>query len=167
MEKILFSSCLLGNKIRYNGTFKNISSPILSKWIGEKRIVGFCPELEAGFPVPRPSAEIVEGTANDVFDGKAYVIENNGIDVSKKYIYGVELIEEVLIKHKIKIAVLLDGSPTCGSKEIYDGTFTGTKIAGEGLLSFYLRTIGIKVFTENEIEKAQIYLDKLENECNQ
>ena len=84
MQKILVSGCLNGRPIRFNRTSVDVESAIWDRWVSEGRLVAFCPELAAGFPVPRPPAEIVGGDASMVLTGQAVVNEDNGSDVSDR-----------------------------------------------------------------------------------
>ncbi|MNF07884.1 hypothetical protein D3C80_2081630 [compost metagenome] len=64
-------------------------------------------------------------------------------------------------KHGIRIAVLKAGSPSCGNQLTYDGTFSGTKVAGEGVTTALLRREGVLVFSELELEAAELALQQL------
>ena len=65
-------------------------------------------------------------------------------------------------KNDVIFAVMKQDSPSCGSKYIYDGTFTDTKVPGQGLAVEYLRNAGFKVFAEEDIEEAEKYLKENE-----
>lgn len=88
MMKMLISACLLGDKVRYNGSDVPCESDLLSKWQAEGRVVPFCPEVAAGFAVPRPPAEIVGRDGEAVLDGSAEVFDITGRNVSGKYVDG-------------------------------------------------------------------------------
>jgi uncharacterized protein YbbK (DUF523 family) len=68
IEKVLISGCLVGLKVRYHGGDALCNSQIIDRWAKEGRIVSICPEVSAGLPVPRPSSEIIHGTANGKFN---------------------------------------------------------------------------------------------------
>ena len=85
MLKILVSGCLGGAPIRFNETGVPVASPLWQRWASEGRLVSLCPELAVGFPVPRPPAEIVGGSAADVLDGRARVHEASGRDVTELF----------------------------------------------------------------------------------
>ena len=157
MEKILVSACLLGKPVRYDGRAKSADSRQLSAWQQEGRVVGFCPEIEAGLPVPRPPAEIADGRSGaDVLAGSAQVIEDNGRDVSEAFIDGARKALAAAQKHGCRYALLTDGSPSCGSSFVYDGSFSGKRSIGPGVVTALLRQNGIEVYSENQIgELAQ------------
>jgi uncharacterized protein YbbK (DUF523 family) len=163
MERILVSGCLLGRKIRYNGTDKALRQAealaLLARWQQEGRLVPICPELSAGFSTPRPPAEIAGGTSGPaVLAGGAQVLEDTGRDVSAQYVTGAEAALALARQHGCRFALLTDGSPSCGSSFIYDGSFSGTRHEGEGVTAALLRGQGIKVFTESEIAELAAQL---------
>jgi uncharacterized protein YbbK (DUF523 family) len=65
-------------------------------------------------------------------------------------------------EHAIRIAVLKDGSPSCGSSTIHDGSFTGRRVSGAGITTDVLRADGVVVFSERQIAQAAAYLAALE-----
>ena len=90
MQKILISSCLLGFPVRYNGKGFVPESEIIQNWLKEGRLIGYCPEVEGGLGVPRPSAEILDGNGQDVIGKKAKVFTQPGEDVTEAYVQGAE-----------------------------------------------------------------------------
>ncbi|MEO3788437.1 DUF523 domain-containing protein [Actinocorallia sp. B10E7] len=148
MERVLVSGCLLGQPVRYDGKAKTNSSDILARWRTEGRVVPFCPELAGGLGVPRPPAELQAGR----------VITVNGQDVTDAFTRGAELALAAARNAGARIAVLKEGSPSCGSGLIADGTFGGGKIPGEGLTTALLRAHGITVFNEEQFEAADALL---------
>ena len=162
MSFVLVSSCLLGNNVRYDGGNKFCEHPILLRWIVEKRVISICPEIAGGLPVPRPPAEIKEGSGEDVLSNDAKVFEIDGNNVSKQFVCGAT--ESMLLarKHGIRVAVLKDGSPSCGSRYIYDGSFNGATVVGSGVTTALLRKVGVKVFSENELQQADQMLRELD-----
>lgn len=152
MEKILVSACLLGKPVRYDGGDKALESRILSDWQGEGRVVGLCPEIEGGLPVPRPAAEIMAGGhAEGVLEGVSQVIEVGGKDVSPAFLAGAQRALAVAQEHDCRYALLTDGSPSCGSSFIYDGRFSGAVVEGMGVVTALLRRNGIEVFSQGQI----------------
>ncbi len=117
VHKVLVSGCLNGPPIRFDASNVSLTSEIWDRWVAEGRVVSFCPELGAGFPVPRPPAEIVDGTAGDVLAGAAQVLEDDGTDVSELFVTGARLALQRARDEGCVIAVMTDGSPTCGRKE--------------------------------------------------
>jgi len=159
MNKILFSSCLLGEKVRYDGSSNKIENDIIKKWQDEGRIIKICPEVEGGLPIPRIPAEIIGvngGTA--VLKSTAKVINKNNEDVTENFIKGANIALDLVKKYNIKIAILKSKSPSCGSLEIYDGTFSGNKIKADGVTVALLKKHGVTIFNENQIKEAYNFL---------
>ncbi|MDD2059835.1 DUF523 domain-containing protein [Pseudomonas sp. GD03860] len=160
LHKVLVSACLLGQPVRYDG--RSSGHPdLLQQWQGEGRIVPLCPEVAGGLPTPRPPAEIPGGQGGAVLEGEAQVITVGGEDVTAQFVAGAQLALELVRKHGIRIAVLKAGSPSCGNQLTYDGTFSGTKVAGEGVTTALLRREGVLVFSELELEAAELALGRL------
>ena len=162
MERILISACLVGRPVRYNGTDKSHdATDIISRWRDEERLILLCPEIAVGFPTPRPPAEIVgDCDANggeSVISGAARVLEDTGTDVTSLYIRAAHDAVDFANRHRCRHAVLTDGSPSCGSTFIYDGSFKGAKKSGMGTTTAALRNAGIRVWPETAIHE----LDKL------
>lgn len=152
MSKILISMCLLGHPVRYNGLAKTMYHPILERWKTEGRLVVLCPEIVAGLSTPRPPAEIELGESGDaVLAGTARVLAQNGTDMTDFFLTGARIALELAQKNDCRFALLTEGSPSCGSKEIHDGTFSGDKHVGAGVTATLLRQNGIRVFSETEI----------------
>lgn len=152
MEKILVSWCLLGRPVRYDGRAKTSDSELLAQWREEGRLVPACPEVAGGLAVPRPPAELVGNR----------VLTANGYDVTAEFRRGAEAALETARRHGISMAILKEGSPSCGSSRIYDGSFTGTSIQGAGITTALLTLHGIRVFSETQIPEAATYLAHLE-----
>jgi uncharacterized protein YbbK (DUF523 family) len=161
MEKILVSACLLGAKVRYHGGDAASDHPILRRWLEEGRLVVVCPERDGGLPTPRPAAEIVGGDGHAVLARVAIVTTSNGVDVTAAFREGAEVALQLVQQHRIRLAVLKDGSPSCGSSSIYDGTFSGTRAAGRGVTSALLEAHGVRVFSDTAIEAANAWLEEL------
>jgi uncharacterized protein YbbK (DUF523 family) len=152
MEKILVSACLLGEPVRYNGGAATSDDPSLQRWIAEGRVVSVCPEVAGGLGTPRPRAERIG----------LRVLTEIGDDVTRAFVRGAELAREMAREHAIRIAVLKDGSPSCGSSTIHDGSFTGRRVSGAGITTDVLRADGVVVFSERQIAQAAAYLAALE-----
>jgi len=158
-SRILVSACLLGQPVRYNGSAKPPAHPLLEQWRQEGRLVAICPELSAGFGVPRPAAEIAEARDGEaVLAGAASVIEATGGDVTDLYVAGAQSALALALEYDCRFALLTDGSPSCGSEFIYDGSFGGRRHAGIGVTTALLRQHGIEVFAETEIDVLQARL---------
>lgn len=155
LDKVLVSGCLLGKKVRYNGQCLSIVDSILEQWKTEGRVVSICPEVDAGMSIPRASAEILNGDGNDVWKGTASVVESGGKDVTLVFKRGAQMALAICKKHKIRVAVLTESSPSCGSTTIYDGNFRNRKMAGIGVTTALLQDNGIAVFSQHNILGAQ------------
>ena len=163
MIKILISACLLGERVRYHGGDAAVSNPVLERWRREGRLVPFCPEVAGGLPVPRPAAEI-QGTGGlAVLEGTARVITSAGADVTDPFLTGARAALEAAVRSGARVAVLKDGSPSCGSTEIYDGTFSGRRRAGVGATAALLAENQVRVFNEAELDAAQRFVAELES----
>ena len=161
MVKVLVSACLMGECVRYDGAKLPCNSTILNRWKDYGLIVPFCPEVAGNLPVPRPPAEIIKGTGIDVLNKNTGVFNINGQDVTESFIKGASEALRIVKEMQIKLAVLKDGSPSCGKTSIYDGSFSGSKRPGKGVTTALLEKNCISVFSENEIKKAAAYLEAI------
>ncbi|MFO1257555.1 MAG: DUF523 domain-containing protein [Gammaproteobacteria bacterium] len=160
---ILISSCLLGAKVRYHGGDAHCRHPLLERWISERRLISICPEILGGAPTPRAPSEIIGvGAGLSVLKNVAKIKNKEGSDVTSTYVKGAHIVLEKVRKNNIKMAILKDNSPSCGSHLIYDGTFTNQKILGMGIAATLLDQYGIKLFTENQLAEADNYLCTIE-----
>jgi uncharacterized protein YbbK (DUF523 family) len=155
MEKVLVSACLLGRRVRYDGDAKTVTSEILAQWQAEGRVVPVCPEVDAGLLTPRAPAEIIGGDGAGVLSGSAQVVDSSGEDLTQAFLEGASLALRLCRQHDIKVAVLTEYSPSCGSTQIYDGSFSGSKRSGAGVTATLLRRHGVLVFGQHEIVEAQ------------
>jgi uncharacterized protein YbbK (DUF523 family) len=158
MRKVLVSACLMGEAVRYDGRAAGDGGGLLADWQREGRLVVVCPELRGGLPVPRPPAEIGGGSGSDVLDGTARIVTPDGSDVTASFLQGASAALALAQEHGVKIAILKQRSPSCGSREIYDGRFEGYRIAGEGVTAALLRRHGILVFDESQLAEAAAWL---------
>jgi uncharacterized protein YbbK (DUF523 family) len=162
MIHVLVSACLLGEKVRYNGADASCLDSIIAKWSDEQRIIPFCPEVAGGLGVPRPAAEIQGGDGDAVLDGAGRVVTIMGEDATDSFVRGARLTLELVLRHNVRMAVLKDGSPSCGSAFMYDGSFTGAKRQGHGVTTALLERNGIRVFSERQLDAAARHLAALE-----
>jgi uncharacterized protein YbbK (DUF523 family) len=162
--KVLISSCLLGEPVRYHGGDALCPDETVGRWRAEGRLVPLCPETAAGLPVPRPPAEIIGGDGAEVLRGKAYVGDSTGIDVTPAFLRGARAVLSAAHANGVRVAVLKDGSPSCGTTYIYDGSFRGQRDAGQGVTAALLSEAGIRVFSDHQIAEAARYLAELEAE---
>lgn len=141
MEKILISACLVGDKVRYDG--KSQYHPGVKELLEKYELVPFCPEVEGGLKTPRIPSEIHNGR----------VINKEGKNVTTQFREGAQKALNICKYLDIKIAILKDESPSCGSTQIHDGRFTGKLIKGKGVTTTVLEQNGIKVYSEKDIDK--------------
>lgn len=151
--KILVSACLLGRPVRYNGTARTLQNEIIREWQAQGRVVSICPELTAGLGVPRPPAEIGKNASGeDVLSGESQVITSNGVDLTSNFVEGAMAALALAKATGCQFALLVDGSPSCGSSFIYDGSFTRRRHDGVGVTTALLRANGIAVFSELQVD---------------
>ena len=155
MERILISACLLGDRVRYHGGDARCEHPTLRSWQDEGRLVPLCPEVTGGLATPRPAAEIT------VTPEGRRVLTATGTDVTRAFERGADAAARACAAHGIRIAILKDGSPSCGSRSIHDGTFSGRQVDGEGVTATRLRAAGVRIFSEFEIDSAAACLHAL------
>jgi uncharacterized protein YbbK (DUF523 family) len=164
MTKILISACLLGEPVRYDGKSFTIDHPLIKQWQAQQRLVSFCPEVAGGLPTPRDAAEIIVRTVpklstydlvggHGVLNNSASVQTQAGVDVSAAFIKGAQIALNLCLQKNIRFALLSARSPSCGNQKIYNGLFNKTLIEGMGVTAALLKTNGIGVFNQNEIEE--------------
>lgn len=163
MNRVLVSACLLGERVRYNGAEATAASPILTRWLAEGRVVPFCPEVAGGLGVPREPAEIQGTGGAAVLEGRARVLTASGADVTRQFTSGAQKALASARTSEVRLAVLKEGSPSCGSGFIYDGSFTRTRRPAQGVTAALLEREGIPVFSENQLEAAADHLARLES----
>nr|WP_315063302.1 DUF523 domain-containing protein [uncultured Campylobacter sp.] len=150
--KILISACLLGENCKYNGGNNTdaISADALAKLGQIYELVAVCPECMGGLTTPREPAEIcASGRAITKFSGR---------DVTREFVLGAQICADIARKNDCKIAVLKERSPSCGSGEVYDGSFTGRVVSGDGITAAALKKLGVRVVGESAL--AELNLEK-------
>ena len=158
---ILISACLIGERVRYDGGVRTKIDDDIQRWQLNKRLISLCPEVIGGLLVPRPPAEIEKGDGCDVLSENSDVIDMESRIVTSAFVNGANKAMELVRKYRIKVAVLKDGSPSCGVTYIYDGSFSSKRIPGSGVTTALLQKNGVRVFSENEIKKVDEYLSQL------
>ena len=143
MEKLLISACLAGENCKYSGGNNFIGETALASLGDKYELVSVCPEVMGGLSVPSCPCERIG----------ARVMNERGEDVTEQFKAGAELTADICERRGIKKALLKEKSPSCGSGRIYDGTFSHTVIAGDGVTAQRLRALGIALYGESEIEK--------------
>ncbi|EEW53878.1 DUF523 domain-containing protein [Limosilactobacillus antri] len=151
---ILLSSCLAGFNVRYDGG--NARQPLAVKLLALGAAITVCPEIMAGFATPREPAEIQGGTGADVLTGRARVVTRSGRDVTAAYLAAAQRVLAIAQKQRVTVAYLKQKSPACGTREVYDGSFTGQRIAGSGVTAALLRQHGIQVFGDEALTPAHV-----------
>lgn len=136
---ILVSACLLGENCKYNGG-NNRNEDVIA-FLSDKKYVAVCPEAFGGLPCPRPPAEIIDNR----------VIDKEGRDVTEEFHVGAKKTLQLAKEHKAKLCILKANSPSCGCGTVYDGTFGGIKIPGNGITVDLLLKNGYNVISEKDI----------------
>lgn len=165
MEYVLVSACLLGEAVRFNGGDMRCDDAILQRWLDEGRVVSVCPEVAGGLGVPRPRAEIAGGAGGfKVLAGAAQAFDTSGRDVSLELVRGADAALARARENAIRIAVLKEGSPSCGSGFTLDGSFTDTRVPGTlGVTAARLSEAGVRVFSERQLAEADALLRAFES----
>jgi len=154
MKKILVSKCLYGDDIvRYDAADVHETDPRFLKWKAEGRLIPVCPEVFGGLPTPRPDSQRKDGK----------VVTGSGKDVTREYTAGAEEALRLAKENDVAFCIMKQDSPSCGSKFIYDGSFTDTKVPGQGLAVEYLRKAGFKVYAEEDMDEIAAQVAKLED----
>ena len=139
---VLVSACLLGENCKYNG--KNNRSEALVRRLQGHHVIPVCPEVLGGLGVPRPCVELRGGR----------VVDCNGRDVDAAFRAGVEKALRQIEGQAVDLAVLQSRSPTCGVKQIYDGSFSRRLIDGQGLLAAALTARGVRVVDVEDLDSV-------------
>ena len=135
--KVVVSACLLGRNCKYNGG-NNLDQRV-AEFVSGRDVIPVCPEECLG--VPRVPMEIRDGK----------LINREGISVDKAVRDAVEASLAELKGQDIGCCVLKSRSPTCGVRQVYDGTFTGTLVEGKGVLAQALHDAGYAVIDAEEV----------------
>ena len=141
METILVSACLLGCACRFDGraNYHEAINELRKKY----HVIIVCPEVDGGLPIPRIPSEIMGDK----------VINQEGEDKTANFRKGAEIALAQAQKYGAKISILKAKSPSCGSGQIYDGTFSKTLIEGDGYTTRLLKKHGITVYNETNFEQ--------------
>ena len=150
--RIMVSACLLGASCRYDGGDNAVSQLAV---IGqEAELIPFCPEIYGGLPTPRePSERSGDG-----------VVSKSGRDVRWQFTKGAGEAVRLAKMLGCEAAILKERSPSCGTHQIYDGTFSGTRIPGSGMTAEWLRQEGLQLFSEEELEDCQKWIREKKEE---
>lgn len=143
MAKIIVSACLLGENCKYSGG--NNFDPKVAAFVEDREVLQVCPEILAGLGIPRTPIEIRDGV----------VVSRDGVVVDTAIRTAVAQILEQLKGEEIECAILKARSPTCGVKQVYDGTFTGKLVDGAGVLAQALKEAGYTVMDNENLEEQK------------
>ena len=154
MKKILVSRCLYGgDPVRYDGRSKEETDPRFLKWKEEGRLIPVCPEVFGGLTVPRADAQ----RKGDK------VVTRDGRDVTAEYLKGAGEAVRLARENDVVCALLKEKSPSCGSSMIYDGTFSGNLVKGQGTATELLVKAGVAVYSELQLDEVEALL----KDCDQ
>lgn len=137
--KFVVSACLLGENCKYNGGNNRCQRVI--DFIKDHEAVPVCPEMMAGLPTPRLSAEICHGL----------VVNSDGESVDAAFRKGAELATRLALEEGAQVAILQPRSPSCSCKQVYDGTFSQHLIPGKGVFAQMLEDHHIKVLDPDDL----------------
>lgn len=152
MKKILISACLYGENVRYDGKNNSIMDhPFIQKLNQEGRLLPVCPEVLGGLGTPRVPVECDE-------QGRA--MNKNGENKTENFQIGAESVAKTAIDEDIGVALMKARSPSCGKGKVYDGTFSKKLIKGNGFAVQRLEQQGVKVFSEEELDHLEYFLEK-------
>lgn len=136
METLLISACLVGYNCKYNGGNNALPPEVLAALRERYRLIPVCPEAAGGLPTPRVPSERRGGR----------VVTRDGRDVTAAFRRGAEIAGKLAERTGARLALLKSGSPSCGSGMIYDGSFTGTLMPGDGVTAEYLKNKNLTIF---------------------
>ncbi|MCR5287126.1 MAG: DUF523 domain-containing protein [Saccharofermentans sp.] len=142
--KIAVSACLLGENCKYNGG--NNYSEKVAEFVKNHEVVAVCPEVMGGLSTPRESSEIVDGV----------VRHKDGVSVDEEFRKGAESALKKVLDNGVELVILQSRSPSCGVKEIYDGTFSGKLIPGQGVFAKLLSENNIRVLDVSELGNTMV-----------
>lgn len=145
-EKVLISACLAGINCKFNGENNLLDSGILDEISKKYHLLFICPEVFGGLSTPREPAEMKGGL----------VVTKTAKDVSENFKFGAEICLKIAKLNGCKKAILKARSPSCGSGQIYDGSFSKKLIFGDGVAAKLLKENGILVFSEDEIGRLDV-----------
>ncbi len=159
--KILVSSCLLGEDVKYDGGNNSVAlnpkvsfslKELFMDILCENEIYSFCPEISGGLKIPRTPAEIIKRD-------KPFIVQTqNGEDVTINFLLGAKKALDLCMEEGIKVALLKANSPSCGNIKTYDGTFSNTLIESDGLSAKLLKENGVMVFNEEELKELSKFI---------
>lgn len=148
--RVLVSACLLGCRCRYDGN-GNPDSRIAAE-AAARGWIPVCPEILGGLTTPRAPAERRGGE----------IVDRDGRIVTDAFLRGAKEAARLAELYGVKYALLKERSPSCGSGTIYDGTFSGVRVPGDGMTAQMLKDMGIRVFGESQLDLLLAVLEEKE-----
>ena len=146
MENLLISACLLGVECKYSGGSNALPEETIGKLRARYRLIPVCPETAGGLPTPRdPSERLGE-----------CVVSCRGADVTRQFEKGAQAALTLAKRYGCSRALMKEHSPSCGSGLIYDGSFSGKLVEGDGCAAELLKAAGVFVVGENMTEMLTI-----------
>lgn len=137
--KVIVSACLLGENCKYNGG-NNLCQKVID-FVKDHEVIPVCPEQMGGLSTPRLPAEICNGK----------VVNTEGVSVDAEFRKGAEAALDIALEEGATQAILQPRSPSCGCKQVYDGTFSRTLIPGKGVFAQLLADHGIKLMEPEDL----------------
>jgi len=139
---VLVSACLAGESCRYDATA--MPHPLVVHLVATGRAVSVCPEVLGGLPTPRESVELRAGRA----------ICRSGCDVTAEFLAGAQAALELGLVRGCRRAIVKSRSPSCGCGQVYDGSFSGALVPGDGLFTKLLKEYGFNIRTEVDLSES-------------
>jgi len=146
----MVSACLLGVRCAWDGKDRYKNKKVI-KLLKNEILLPVCPEQLGGLGTPRILQEIEKGSGDDVLNGRSRVKNKIGQDVTREFIRGAKEALKIAKQYEIKEFIAKSKSPSCGCGLIYDGSFSGKLIKGDGVTVALFKRNGIEVITENDI----------------
>ncbi len=156
-EVVLISGCLLGLSCNYKAKASPVYLERLCPLIEELIAAGIvflpvCPEQQGGMPTPRIPSEL-QADAGSILSGQGKILNRDGDDVTAFFVKGAEESLRLARLYRVRLAILKSRSPSCGIKNVYDGSFSGKLVDGSGIAAALLQSSGLKVIDEQEFEE--------------
>ena len=147
-QPVLISACLLGDNCRYDGC-NSLISPLKNASI---QWIPVCPETEGGLPTPSLKSELQYPASNILDFGKG-ILNEVGEDIADAFVIGAKKSLQKISGQNVKYAILKSKSPSCGVGQVYDGSFSGKLIHGNGIFAQFAIDAGIKIISSDDTDK--------------
>ncbi|ABO49843.1 protein of unknown function DUF523 [Desulforamulus reducens MI-1] len=154
---ILVSACLAGVQCRYNGKDNFVAS--IAELVKQGKAIPVCPEELGGLPTPREPVDIEKGNGFDILKGKGRLLTESGTEVTEQFLQGAEKVLQIAREQGVKMAVLKERSPSCGSNRIYNrisncmGDVKRELVQGMGVTAAILKNDKITVLSEEQLDQ--------------